>query len=864
MKYEQSEDVLIIPDKSLYCQSTDKHVIFNWNFKIFANGKRLQRVVLMLDQNRKNFDLKSVKHNGATIGFTNSQEWYNPDLRNKHGSGNATEKLLYHVKIGFVASKYGTYRQNVVFYFGEYPVIFQRICMDCLPAEDSSRINKATNYQFSQNPKTWNNKKYQICWFESPFVSAKDKKEDQLSMIYPYPDKSNFSLTQESLTDNRLTPENYRGRLHELITIEELARHEQIARYNETSYMRLLSHYVLASVGDGSTIGKYAPHGELFAQLPLSRSISEDTKSGRLFLRGCNKVLFKSLSHTSSTIFEAHIEDKYMQTVYVRLSKKCVHMLNLVADTDMHVQVQFLLNRLPFCEWHKSVDSLPDIGLVFLNKIYVDMKETDILDVECKNVVSLLNTKQKKALSAITYPTDFLMPPILLLGPFGTGKTFTISQAIRVLLTECTQSKILLCTHSNSAADLYVKEFFDVWYKFEKNPRLKPIRIYYEGRARNTVHPVVQGYSLMKENGTFRTPIEDDLKDCGLIVTTLAMSSSLTSFHLSFTHIIIDEAAQALECEVLTPLALATPRTRLVLAGDQMQLAPEIYSDLASERGLGVSLLERIYGTYPKTHPCRIHLHQSYRAHEDITRFTSEMFYDGIVKPVGEMVHHPVLKPLTFYAVQSMEVQDMQSTGYANISEVYELVNRVQELRNNWPTSCWGSYNEKSIGVLVSYAEQLQRIRAELRSRGMMEVSVERVLNVQGRQFTAVFISTVRTRHCCRYSAERNVKDYGFLTNPRLLNTAMTRAKCLMAVVGDPVALLTIGSCRKLWQRYLEMADLHGINRETLKYHLSLVPNLPLITPLNPLATEFVPRNNFCMVEYVPVPIMYPVFHWTD
>lgn len=206
--------------------------------------------------------------------------------------------------------------------------------------------------------------------------------------------------------------------------------------------------------------------------------------------------------------------------------------------------------------------------------------------------------------------------------------------------------------------------------------------------------------------------------------------------------------------------------------------------------------------------------------------------------------------------------QDIHSTGYANMSEVYELVNRVQELRNSWPVDRWGSYDEKSIGVLVYYAEQVQRIRAELRERGMTDVSVERVLNVQGKQFTAVFISTVRTRHCCRYSAERNVKDYGFLTNPRLLNTAMTRAKCLVAVVGDPVALFTIGSCRKLWQRYLELADLHGIDRDTLKHHLSLVPELPLIAPLNPLAREFVPRSNFCMVvEYVPVPMMYPVFH---
>lgn len=196
------------------------------------------------------------------------------------------------------------------------------------------------------------------------------------------------------------------------------------------------------------------------------------------------------------------------------------------------------------------------------------------------------------------------------------------------------------------------------------------------------------------------------------------------------------------------------------------------------------------------------------------------------------------------------------------------------ELKNSWPVNCWGPYGEGSIGVLAYYAEQVQRIRVELRKRKLSDVSVERVLNVQGKQFTAVFISTVRTRNCCRYSAETNVKDYGFLTNPRLLNTAITRAKCLIAVVGDPIALLTIGSCRTLWQRYLELADLHGTDRETLQYHLSLVPELPFATPLNPLAKEFVPRNHRqpyvtehaprnhqqpYVIEYVPVPILYPV-----
>ncbi|XP_034191296.2 putative helicase with zinc finger domain [Osmia lignaria lignaria] len=861
---KQSEDVLIVPDNNLCCRSTCCHVIYCWNFHILARGKQLQKVALTLDENRRNFAIKSVFYNTNEIGVTNGQEWCSTELDAMNTKRNGSSKIQYYVKICFVANQYGTYRQNIIFYFGEYPVILERMCVDCLPIEDFSRIHKATNYQFSQNPKTWINETTLICRFKSPFVPPKDPREDKLAMIYPYPDKNNFFLTQQSLTDDRLTPENYRGRLHELITVEELARHEQIARYNEITCMRLLCNYILASTGDASTTVKYAPPGELFAQLPLSRSITEDTKSGRLFLRGCNRVLFKN--HNSNIIFEAHIEDKCTQTVYVRLSKMCVDTLHLVANTDLEVQLQFVLNRLPSCEWHKAVDSLPDVGLVFLNKAHRDMKEIGTVNLSDTNTKhSLFNTEQKRALAIITAPIEISLPPILLLGPFGTGKTFTIAQALRLLLTSSSEYKILLCTHSNSAADLYVKDFFDCWYKMEKYPRLKPVRIYYKGRARNTVHPVVQEYTLMKDNGTFRDPTEEDLQDCGLIVTTLTTSSSLTCLNLSFTHIVIDEAAQALECEVLIPLSLATPQTRLILAGDQMQLAPEIYSDLANERGLGVTLLERIYGTYPPTHPCRIHLCQNYRAHGHIIKYTSEMFYDGVVKPGNNLLmKHPVLKPLTFYAVQGEEVQGVYSTGFVHVMEAHEIVNRVLELKNSWPVDCWGPYGEGSIGVLSYYAEQVQRIRVELRKRKLFDVSVERVLNVQGKQFTAVFISIVRTRNSCRYSAERNVKDYGFLTNPRLLNTAITRAKCLVAVVGDPIALLTIGSCRKLWQRYLEIADIHGTDQQTLKYHLSQIPELPLATPLNPLAQEFVPRNNFSLVEYVPVPMLYPIFHYTD
>ncbi len=47
-----------------------------------------------------------------------------------------------------------------------------------------------------------------------------------------------------------------------------------------------------------------------------------------------------------------------------------------------------------------------------------------------------------------------------------------------------------------------------------------------------------------------------------------------------FTHILLDEAAQAMECETIMPFALASKTTRIVLAGDHMQVCTELQQGL--------------------------------------------------------------------------------------------------------------------------------------------------------------------------------------------------------------------------------------------------------------------------------------------
>lgn len=103
-----------------------------------------------------------------------------------------------------------------------------------------------------------------------------------------------------------------------------------------------------------------------------------------------------------------------------------------------------------------------------------------------------------------------------------------------------------------------------------------------------------------------------------------------------------------------------------------------------------------------------------------------------------------------------------------------------------------------------------------------------------GKQFRVIILSTVRTRNTCinedkekrrkkksllklkkpsshtrnelsdlgsdndddEEEEEDEETQFGFLSSARLLNTAVTRARSLVVVVGDPIALCSVGKCR--------------------------------------------------------------------
>ncbi|KAI4471147.1 dna2/nam7 helicase family [Holotrichia oblita] len=847
-----------------------KNSTHEWEFTLITEPM-LFAVALLQDTHRNHFELGGILY--REISKDPNSQYFRFDLKNKQEWTHKTDLQYipclkeYKVKVIFKTDIYGTFRQSVVFNFGMEPVLVKHICVDVMPVTDLEKINELKKEIVLSNIDRWNSGNSNIIPFTSHLTCITPSYGDTesgwaktLNNMYPCPRPETFALSQTTVTERKLTRHNYKARIHELLYIEEMARYEQIALYNLKARLRIAESYVLAPNSNASSTAKYSNSGELFALIKLGKDLSEDTSAGRLILNNCTSVLISpdiEVSDGKPKVYECLIEDKGKKVIYLRLSARAVADLKLISDTEFPAQVQFQLNRIPYCEWHFAVDKISDLKIIY-PETYLEpnipwspqRQWSDGLDTR-------LNLKQKEAIVAITTPLYLSLPPILIIGPFGTGKTFTLAQAIKQLILQ-PDNRILICTHSNSAADLYIKDYLHPYVE-NGHVEAKPLRIYYQKRWVATVHETVQKYCLIDLNGSnrsFRIPTIEDITKHRIVVVTLSISMYLSTLGLPrgfFTHILLDEAAQAMECEAIMPLGLANESTRIVLAGDHMQLSPEIFSHFAKERNLHVSLLERLYDHYPTAFPCKILLSENYRAHEAIIQFTSESFYDQKLVACGKQPKHDVYYPLTFFTTRGEDIQDQNSTAFYNNSEVYEIVERVVELKRMWPLS-WGAFDEHSIGIMTPYSDQVFRIRSELRKRRLYGISVERVLNVQGKQFRAVFLSTVRTRRTCTSSTKSaDEVDYGFLSNSKLLNTAVTRAQSLVAVVGDPIALCSIGRCSKVWERFIQICNennsLFGITWSQLRSQLDGV-EFKKSYVLNPLAPEFVPKK-FLMEAFI-------------
>ena len=160
------------------------------------------------------------------------------------------------------------------------------------------------------------------------------------------------------------------------------------------------------------------------------------------------------------------------------------------------------------------------------------------------------------------------------------------------LLRRDVNVKVLACTPSNTAADLLVERLSDAGLDPDQLYRLNAYS------REEEIPEDVQAFSIIPKHAKVLT--------YRVVLSTCSSASMLQAWNVPvghFSHIVIDEAAQAEEPLVMIPImTFSDAHTNVILAGDPNQLGPVTKSPTAAKAGLEMSylrrlmLMRRIYG----------------------------------------------------------------------------------------------------------------------------------------------------------------------------------------------------------------------------------------------------------------------------
>ncbi|XP_070708382.1 3'-5' exoribonuclease HELZ2 [Pempheris klunzingeri] len=780
---EHVDDVRIFCDEDLTVECEQINATLHWKFHV-ETERQLAHVALLKQEPGASFTLGDIS-SGPCI-YSSGEHFLSEDM-------------TYAITVSFTSINQGLYEQWLVLDFDMRPVLLRklRVKVGQLSLDDAEQptVNHGHTFQSAER------------WHRGNRVIApcSSRTEEQEGLLKEYkPPQISFLHKSSYNSQTPLNNENYKERMHHFLYKEERAEDQVVSRLNVNGEITTLD--TLKSTQFGMMI---APRGQLFCAVSIPCNLTPDTPEGQALKRSIQSGLIAPLSSSgcNSMVYEATIlQDKTRESkMYLQLSKKCCSDLTLKSNESYQMELQFQLNRHNFCTMHKAVDLLPDT-----KRVLPDLKNCG---VPVNNIdYEKLNIKQQSAIDFITgNSTDQkFVAPLLIYGPFGTGKTFTLATAARELCKQ-PHNKVLICTHTNSSADLYIRDHFHPFID-KKNDGMRPIRIKAnkQGSALFATDEITLKYCFLSEDRQyFLPPTKAALDRHKIVITTTTMARLFHDLKLPegyFTHILIDEASQMLECEALMALGLAGPNTRVVLAGDHMQMGPKLFSVDDHHRS-NHTLLNRLFHYY-QSQKCdaaqksRIIFSENYRSTNEIVEFVSTNFYVGkndVIKATGNIPAPANGHALKFHHVRGECLLDTVSMSWYNKQEVAKVVEAVKEILEHWPLT-WGTKDQSSICVL-SEGVQVRHIRKALERRSLDQVHVENLANVQGKQFRAVIITAVQTRDSLKTSYLPGLELFN---DARVLNTAMTRAQSHVVVVGDAAALCCFGKCSGVWKSYID------------------------------------------------------------
>ncbi|KAJ3355321.1 hypothetical protein HDU83_003616 [Entophlyctis luteolus] len=406
--------------------------------------------------------------------------------------------------------------------------------------------------------------------------------------------------------------------------------------------------------------------------------------------------------------------------------------------------------------------------------------------------------------SQITAIKQAIQRPLSLIqGPPGTGKTVT-SATIVYHLAKMNKGQILVCAPSNVAVDQLTEKIHKTGLKVvrmtaksreELDSPVGFLTLHEQVRNNDTNSEFQKLVKLKNELGelkprdekrymTLRKQAEREiLMHADVICVTCAGAGDPRLSKFSFKTVLIDESTQAAEPECLIPLVMGCKQA--ILIGDHQQLGPVIMNKKAAKAGLSQSLFERllILGLRP------LRLAVQYRMHPCLSDFPSNMFYEGSLEN-GVTTNDRVRKnidfpwpipelPMFFLSSSGQEEISASGTSYLNRTEASNCEKIVTRFLK-------AGILPSQIGVITPYEGQraflvnYMQFTGTLKKELYKEIEIASVDAFQGREKDYIIVSCVRSN---------DHQGIGFLSDPRRLNVALTRAKYGICVLGNAKVL---------------------------------------------------------------------------
>ncbi|KAA0713974.1 putative helicase mov-10-B.1 [Triplophysa tibetana] len=628
----------------------------------------------------------------------------------------------------------------------------------------------------------------------------------------------NFLKRSKSSQAPTIQLQESRSLLEKDMKFQDYAKHFELLLYLEEDQMRMdIKRYNKADV----PMKKDSQNKQLLVlELP---GVSENRPT---VLRGDHLFVTKSeeIEALNVTKFKGYVHKVELDQVKVGFSNRLL--ANFIDNMKFHVE--FTVNRLILKLQHRAVNMAVQHNLRDVlfpassrNTNPVSVPNLRLFDLKLER-----NPEQKTAVCNIVAGVS-KSAPYLVFGPPGTGKTVTIMEAIKQVEKNTPGAFILACAQSNSAADQLCEKLISSQHVNKG----KIYRLYAISRNPKDVPAALVNHSNVDGN-TIVLPCKDELMSYKILVTTLITAGRLVSGGVPvghFSHIFVDEAGHAVESETLISVAglLNAGTGQLVLAGDPKQLGPILRSPFAIKYGLGLSLLERLMtqnklyqkGATGYDNRYVTKLLKNYRSHPSILKVPNELFYDGELMACAEEIssnqfcaweHLPKRGfPVIFHGMIGKDDGESNSPSFFNTFEIDVIMEYLEKLLLTQAKKGIAKLFPKEIGIIAPFRKQVQKIRKAIKIKfkslmGIEELMVGSVEEFQGQERKVIIVSTVCSNKENITFEEKS--KIGFLKNEKRFNVALTRAKALLIIVGNPIILQTDTN----WGRFIKYCKEEG------------------------------------------------------